>query len=171
MFEGVAVLDGWGDDTGSHEAIELIAMGSPGRARRNQLGDNAPVGRDDDTFAGLDLPDVTAEVVFQLSDTRLHDSYYSHKWPQAGVASEVVAHASCDFFGALGQGGSGEQQSNSRFHHRQVYFLRGPLGSLRGSRTGYMRGQTLGTSFWNSSIWRRRRSSMAGCAEARLLDS
>jgi hypothetical protein len=37
-------------------------------ARRNELGDDATMSRNRDTFAGFDPPDVPAQVVFELPD-------------------------------------------------------------------------------------------------------
>ena len=75
MFERVTAFGGWGNHAGGDEAVELagttLTIGDWG----NKFRDNPPMGSDQDTFPGLNSPNVAAEVVLQFTDASFHCSH------------------------------------------------------------------------------------------------
>lgn len=71
-LERVAILDRRRDHTGSHKAVKLARWRSADRARWDKFGDHAPTGSNDHSLSRLDSTDITAQVIPQLADARLH---------------------------------------------------------------------------------------------------
>ena len=67
-FGRVTSFEWWANHSGGHKLVEPARRILRLCAWRNELGDDPSMSGDRDTLAGLDAPDVTAQVVFEVAD-------------------------------------------------------------------------------------------------------
>src|SRR5258708_6013637 len=67
-FRGVTRLERWANHSGRDELVEAAPSAFCHRARRDKFRDDATMSRDRNTLAGLNPPDVPAQIVLQFAD-------------------------------------------------------------------------------------------------------
>lgn len=76
ILERVAGFNGRMENARRNQLVPAAsARASRSSSRRHQFGNHAAVGRDRNSLASLDAPDVTAQIVLQLADASFHSPY------------------------------------------------------------------------------------------------